>query len=88
VIGWRIVDQFEGSGNPRDWKIQRMALLKLLSRSSGVVQRRTVRSELLEVWKSTLHNVPPKVRLERSTTSMICVLVQDFVYNIKATDEL
>ena len=74
MIGWRSVDQFEGSGNPRDLKkIQRMTLLKLLSRSSGALQSRTVRSEVLEVWNSTLDNVPLKVRLDCSATSMICV---------------
>jgi len=85
VIGRRSVDQFEDSGNPRDQKIQRMALLKLLSRSSGVLPRRTVNSE---VWKSTLHNVPLKVRLVFHYIHDTRVLVQDFVYNIEVTDEL
>jgi hypothetical protein len=83
VIGWRSVYKFEGSRKPRDLKIQRMTLLKLLSRSSGALQRRSVRLDVLEVWKSTMVNVPLKVRLECSTASMKCI-----VYCIKAKDEL
>jgi hypothetical protein len=35
-----------------------------------------------------MHNVSLKVRLEYCTTSMMCVLVEDFAYNMKAPDEL